>query len=342
MDVRMEMDLTTPGAGVAVTWSPDGAAIAAASNFGGHISVWDGQGHPINQFDVRVQGPVLGGSIAFVDGHSHLVFAPPAGAGDNAAFALWDVADGKVVRTGAGPQPGDAYNLNRAQHFMVSPDQGMLALATTGNAGTPRFSRNVLVYDARSWQVHSAGALPHGVASLCMFGGGRLLGLGSLTTGAVSILDAKSGQLQHEFAAYPVPQGGSVSIGAVAGSPAGDLVMVGLGLVMQGGSARSAADAPQLHAAEILRVKDGSRLASLTAPVAPVRQAMWEPHGRYVAFLDQHQGLFLWAPWRSNVPTRVELPDPSLSLAVSPDGGRIAVTTDRGIRVYSIRLPKEN
>jgi hypothetical protein len=52
--------------------------------------------------------------------------------------------------------------------------------------------------------------------------------------------------------------------------------------------------------------------------------------------VDNARSLFLWTPWKGNVFKKVDLGSPTLSIAISPDGDRIAVTTDRGIRIYSI------
>ena len=86
----------------------------------------------------------------------------------------------------------------------------------------------------------------------------------------------------------------------------------------------------------MFRVKDGAQIASFSAARGPIRQAMWDPKGRFVAFVDGDRGLFLWAPWADTSYKKVDLPSKTLSLAVAPDGRRMAVTTDHGVRVYSI------
>jgi len=99
-----------------------------------------------------------GGSIAFVAGSSQLVFPPPDAVPNSAAFSVWDVASGAIVRTVSGPQPNDDYPLNRAEHFMTTPDQVFLAMATFatfGGRGSRNLEKNVVVYDTRSWRVVS-------------------------------------------------------------------------------------------------------------------------------------------------------------------------------------------
>jgi hypothetical protein len=49
-NVREEIDLSTPGASVALAWSRDGSALAATSNYGSTFTIWDKAGHLINRF----------------------------------------------------------------------------------------------------------------------------------------------------------------------------------------------------------------------------------------------------------------------------------------------------
>jgi WD40 repeat protein len=345
LNVREEFDLATPGAAVAVTWSADGSALAAASNYGGVLTVWDRAGHLVNQIRRIGGGPTLGGSLAFVHGSSQLVFPPPETPNKSTAFAVWDVSTGQIIKTVDGPQPGDDSALNVADHFMATPDQTLLATATRAGDSWKNFRKNVTIYESGSWQVLHTAALLKGVPSLCVFADGRLIGAGSVAAGRVSILDTKTGIIVEDFQAYEESKYGSSLLGAIAGSPAGDLIMVGIGsTVLHGGEysgtpeqrawseARDSTDAVRLF-----RVKDGTRISTFSAAKGPIRQAMWDPKGRFVAFMDNQRGLFLWAPWAGPDYKKIDLPTKTLSLAISPNGDRIAVTTDHGVRVYSIQ-----
>lgn len=338
--VEEKFDLPTPGAAVAVIWSPDGAVLAAASDYGGVLTAWDRNGHVINQFKRLGDGPAVSGSLAFVQGSSQLVFLPPPAVGNSAALAVWDVATGEIIRVENGPQPGADYPLNRAEHFMTSPDQTMLAAATNGTVGSKNLEKNVIVYDTRSWRVLQTAKFVPGVTSLSVFGEGRLLGLGSISGGHIGVLDFRTGVVVHQIPAYEESKYGSFTLGAIAGSPGGDLIFAGVGSMLLKGEYRDSPDqrkwADSLDSVRLLRVKDGSRVAALSSARVPIRQAVWDPKGRYVAFIDSAQGLFLWAPWRNLDCKKVDLPSPTLSVAVAPDGNEIAVTTNRGVRVYSI------
>jgi WD40 repeat protein len=343
VNVREEFDLATPGTAVAVAWSADGSALAAASDFGGVLTVWDRNGHLINQFKRIGGGPTLGGSIAFVAGSSQLVFPPPENTDSSMAFAVWDVKTGEIIRTESGPQLGDERVLNRAQHFMASPDEGLLAVATTGGRGNPQFKKNLIVYDTHSWQVLQTTKVLPGISSLCVFANGRLLGVGSILGGRISVIDMSTGAAVSELQAYEESKYGSVSLGAIAGSPAGDLIMAGVSSGLLHGDFRGTPEQrawdeamSSTDAVRIFRTKDGMRLATFSAAKGPIRQAMWDPKGHFVAFVDNQRGLFLWAPWIGPDYKKIDLPSKTLSLAISPHGDHIAVTTDRGVRVYSL------
>jgi WD40 repeat protein len=343
-NIREELDLATPGAAVAVTWSADGSALAAASNYGQVLTVWDRAGHLINQIQRIGGGPALGGSIAFAHGSSQLVFPPPETSNKSTAFAVWDVSSGRIITIVDGPQPDDEHTLNVAEHFMTTPDHTLLVAATRAGGSWKHFQKNVTVYDAGSWQVLNTAALLQGVPSLCVFGDGKLIGAGSVVGGRVSILDIKTGVIVRDFQAYEESKYGSSLLGAIAGSPAGDLIMVGVSsTILNGGEylgtpeQRAWGEAREsTEAVRLFRVKDGARVSTFSVAKGPIRQAMWDPKGRFVAFADNQRGLFLWAPWGGPGYKKIVLPTKTLSLAISPNGDRIAATTNHGVRVYSI------
>jgi hypothetical protein len=56
------------GEAIAVNWSPDGSRIAAASTYGGTLTVWNSSGHRLQEIPVVGGGPAYSGSIAFAGG----------------------------------------------------------------------------------------------------------------------------------------------------------------------------------------------------------------------------------------------------------------------------------
>lgn len=340
-EVSKLADLETPGAALAVSWSDDGSALAAASDWGQALSVWSRDGRLVQRIRRGGGGPTLGGSITLVHGSSLLVF--PQGTKDpSTAFFVWDVATGAVTKQILGPLPGGDKAYNLAQHFTRAGDLLVASTTFAKNFRQHRLERNVMAFDTRSWEMLYAVTAENEVDSLSLFSNGRLLALGSRVHERISILDAHSGATISEFPAYEHPDSpyGSLNIGAIAGSPAGDLVFGGVGLVVLHGAY---ANTPEQHAweksienAHVYRVRDGSVMAAFNDGALPIRQAMWDPKGRFVAFVDNARHLFLWAPWASRDYLTVSLPAQSLSLAISPDGGRIAVATNGGVRVYSL------
>ena len=346
VEVVPQIDLPTPGAGVAVAWSEDGSRVAVASDYGSVLSIWDRSGQLVNRIRRDGGGPTLEGSLAFVENSSKLVFPPPGAANDSAAFSVWDIATGKIVATVNGPQPGDEYPLNRADHFMTSDDETIFAMATRGGPAWKGFRENIAIYDSRSWQLLRTTAVPYSVSSLCLFAHGRLLGLGTVNSGRLVILDSLSGATITEIRAYEDSKYGVVSLGVIAGSPTGDLILTGVSSgALNGGEYYNTREQrawdnamSSTEAVRVFRVKDGARVASFPAARGPIRQAKWDPKGRYVAFVDNDRGLFFWVPWKGLSYKKINLPTRTLALSISPDGDRIAVTTDSGARVYSVAV----
>ena len=341
VSVSTLVDLPTPGAAVAIAWSPDGSALVAASDYGSTLTIWDRSGKQLQQIKRHGGGPTLWGSIAFVNRSAQIIFPPPDDVDNQVALSVWGAESGTILRTVNGPEPQGDYPLNRGRFFMTSPDQVLLALATGGNRATPSLRANVIVYDTQTWAtITSAKVLP-GVSSLCVFANGRRIAVGKGISGAIAVLDPKTGANVSEVQAYENSPFGTISVDAIAGSPDGDLIFAGLGLIGSNGNvaAKQQSDWEQsLNSARMLRVQDGRVFASLDSPQAPIRQAKWDPKGRFVAFVDNAKGLFLWSPWtKDGAPKRVDLPSRSLALDFSLDGKLLAVATDRGVRIFSIK-----
>jgi hypothetical protein len=330
--VKTEFDLPTPGAAVAVTWSPDGSAMAAASAYGGIATVWSKSGQRINQFSLPHNGPVLGGSIAFAAGSSEILFRPPNEAGNSVALSIWEISTGKIIGTIIGPEPDEDPSRNRAYHFMMSPNQEVLATGSFigGNLG---------IYSAQTRKLVHKTEIVDYISSLCIFGNSRLVGVGT-GKGRISAFDAGTGTVVSQIQAYDEPKFGSLGIDAIAGSPDGKLLFAGVGQVNLDGPYYQVPEAlswqSSVEPARILRVSDGSRSASFTDARRPIRQAAWDPLGRFVAFIDNTASLFLWSTTAPGSYMKINLPSGSLYLSIAPDGRRIAITTDKGVRVISI------
>jgi len=336
-------DLSTKGAGVAIAWSPDGQILAAASDFGSKVTEWNRDGELVGQFDRIGGGPALGGSIAFLSGSSELAFLPPDGADNNAALSIWDSRTGRILRTIQGPEPSGDYPVNRMHHFAVSDDQSFLVGATSGSGSTPGVTANIGILDTKSGTIKSKVLVPSGVSSISLFNRGRFIAAGTLAHGKAMIFDSESAGLYQEIRAFDDVKYGVFSIGAIAGSPDGRYVFVGVGSLLLNGEyygsheQREWADASETRdSVRIYDLKTGRLNTSFVHATAPIRQSAWDPKGRFVAFLDSAAALYLVNPKDASDYQRVTLPTTSLALSFSPDGKYLAVATDRGVRIFSI------
>jgi WD40 repeat protein len=340
VNVRKVADLATTRSAVAVAWAPDGSGLVAASDYGNVLTVWDRDRNRIREIRRAGGGPTLWGSVAFINGSTEVVFPPPGQVENRTAFAVWSVASGDILAMVDGPEPGGDYSLNRAQHFMATPNQQFLAVSTSGSAAASPLHANVIVYETRSWKPVSSAKISPRVGAMCVFGGGRLIAAGDNVSGDISVLDLSSGNLVSEIKGYQNSKLGVVSVSAIAGSPAGDLVMSGVGTVTSRGGAGTpeerASWASGIEPVRLYSVKSGQRVGTLAVPQAPIRQAKWDPRGRFVAFVDNARGLFFWSPWSGGEYQKLVLPSGSLSLDISSDGEQLAVATDQGIQIYAI------
>jgi WD40 repeat protein len=334
--LTQELDLPTRGAATAVTWAPDGSALAAASWYGEDVTVWDGSGSVRNTFKRIGGGPYPENSLAFINGSSALLFPPPQTPDNSTCLDVWDVATGQIVKTISGPAPNAGnYAQNRARHFAISADQSIAAAA-------PTVDGTVAIYETKNWTRTGTFKTNDWVSSLALFPDGRRLAVGGLAHGHFHIVDTASAQATADVAAY-VTKFANISIGAIAVSPDAEFVVTGFGLATIPGEYHGAPEARTWYqlvppAISVWRVSDGFHVAGFGGVRDPVRQVAWDPKNRFVAFVDSGSTLFIWRPAAAgdNV-QRISLSGDTMSVAVDPSGDRLAVTYGGGVRVYRIQ-----
>jgi WD40 repeat protein len=343
MTLRQTLDLSTRGAAVAVAWSADGSMLTTASNYGSELYIWRSDGEVLQRIPRAGDGPVLGSSIAFTARDQGIVFAPRASDGNDAAATVWDVKSGHVSAVIPGPQLGDDYPLNRLQHFELTPNKSLLVGATAGQSAVKAFKRNVAFYDTTSWTLLRAATFPEGISSLCMFGDGRLVAVGSLMSGAIRVFDTESAAEVTRFDTIGSSPHGVYSLSALAGSPKGDLLFVGVGTIVTKGDGRPSREqnawVEQLgstNAVRMVHLPDGKTFATYGKARAPIRDATWDPRGRFVAFIDNTARLFIWNAAKPNEVTVIDLPTRAMAISIASAGDRLAVATDTGVRIYTV------
>lgn len=331
-----ELDLPTRGAATAVTWAPDGSALAAASWYGEDLYVWDKSGSVKGTFKRIGGGPYVFNSLAFINGASALIFPPPQTSDNSTCFDVWDVATGKILTTVPGPDPDSTnYAQNRAQQFAVSADQSIVAAA-------PGLGGNVAIYEMKNWTRRATFKSNYAVSSLALFPDSRRLAVGGLTKGHFYIVDTASGRMISEFAAY-VTKFANIAVGTIAVSPDAEFVVTGIGFTTIPAEYYRAPEARTWEqlvppALSIWRVNDGSHVTGVGGVRHPIHQVAWDPRNRFVAFVDSASTLFIWQPTAAaNNLQRISLSGDTMSVAVDPSGDRLAVTYGGGVRVYRIQ-----
>ena len=86
----------------------------------------------------------------------------------------------------------------------------------------------------------------------------------------------------------------------------------------------------------IFRTEGGQLVASFPM-TNEAEQAVWDPRGRYVAFVDNKRDLIIWRPFAATLSyEKITLPSDGYALAISPDGSAIAATTETGVIVFDV------
>jgi WD40 repeat protein len=331
--VHKDFDLTTTGTAVAVAWSADSSSVAAASNYGDTINIWNRDGKDINKFTRNDGGPAVSGSISFAHGTSELIFAPPLDTPDSVALSIWNTSSGKVVGNILGPQPNANYAFNRTPYFQVSPDGKYLV-------GGAYLGNNVIITDADSWRSITSLRVADGAYSLSIFHSGQFALIGGGNGHAVSI-KISTGQIEKSFSVYEESKYGSVNVSAIAGSPDGAHFLAGAGLILMKGEYSHSLEqsdwANSIPSVKIINANDGGTITSSFIPHAPIRQAVWDPRGRYVALVDSAGKLFIWNTLNiTEDPIQIQLDRPSMSIAVNADGSQLAVANGSKVSIFSL------
>lgn len=324
--------------GFAANWSSDGSELAVVNNWGSTLTVWDNAGHKLGE---RTRagggGPYLSRSVSFVQDNYHLVVEPVAGGMENEAFSVWNTSPWQLVARVVGPNL-TVRSANKAEQFVLSPDGGLL-LMTTGrpNSHIKDTIPNVAIYRTDDWQLLHTINFPGIVWAVSMCADGQSAVLGA-SDGQGALVNLTTGEISNTFRPFHGSILDSAGVNAVACSPHGEFIFGGVQSPKSTPPVPSTLEIGNKSAgpATVMRVSDGATVASIYDVRTPIQQAVWDPKGRYVAFIDDRR-LVVWQPLATSTGyERIDLGGPTFSLAVSPDGEHIAATTGSGVRIFSI------
>jgi WD40 repeat protein len=295
----------------AVAWNADGSKLAALSNFGGTITLWNTKNWTvINEFN-RYGGAYSFNSLAFLPDGSLLTSAPIGDYSKDPRYAntpltdsrydtlqifsliQWNPVTGKPVHyiPDLGYPPSDL-STKVTNTFAVSNDGKRIA-ATNG----PK----VFLYDGESGSLIKELSLDRDDARSFAFSpDGKELAMGTMK-GQVRFYDSKDGSLLRSNEVYSQKW---YACSALAYSPNGKFIAVGKYKNLDGGlidgvfKSRSA----DSIAVKILRVSDGAVIDSLVGSTEKyngkndalgVWSISWSPQGDFLAIGDE-RSFRLW------------------------------------------------
>lgn len=330
--------LQFPEVPTAVAWAPDGSILGVASDFGSRFDGYDSSGHAVSTFKNSGSQSVVLRFLAFV-GNSQVLFPVEDSAGAEAALYIRDVKTGQIAKTITRPLT-KTYRPIGTDVVAVSPDQKHFAIANG-------YSGQAIIYgneDSTDWHELAAtnetveGFYKFGAVSLCFFPDNKRIAIGK-SQGHFAVADSTTGETLKEFKAYVAP-GVHNNIAAIATHPTQDLIltgMAGVGIAPQELTPKADAWEKSDHpVASVWRISDGKEVASFRDKGEQILQAVWDPKGRFTAFLDT-DSLIVWQP---EVPGQNYLKLPlgalSASLAITQDGKSLAVASGKQVTVYTI------
>ncbi len=313
-----------------VAWSPDGAQLAAYSDFGRVVTLWNSDGTQRGKLHRQVA--YSGNSLVFLPGSLRLVTPATndAGALGGTALTIWDLAASVPAQEVAGPAPGRPVQFNRALAFALAPHGDVIAAITSPLPGEP-----ITVYDTATWSKAAALQLPDSDSglSITFSPDGATIAVGTIL-GRVVLFDwhrlEAAPRLLTCFAPPP-----TIGVESLSFSPDGQLLAIGAGLVIGAPSTGS-----QLTPVVIVRVADGSRVAGLSGGFAPVRDVSWSADGRAVAVAAGDRTLRvlgLSAAGEGHTIGYAELGGAVTAARFAPTGRRLAAASGKDVFVFELR-----
>ncbi|MCP3385975.1 hypothetical protein NLM31_36865 [Bradyrhizobium sp. CCGUVB4N] len=311
----------------AVAWSPDGKKIAAISNYGNRIEVWNTEGGSPKVIGVSTGD--LSNSFEFLDNDNILApsNAPMTPDASLWGLSVWSAKDGSFVRGIASQHPEKDFRYNT---YTLSPDRSLAVAVAPGANGFAKpgpaqeFGENpVPVYSTKTWEM--VQSIPVVWPFSAAFSpDGRQIAFGS-SLGRVFLYDVETRQITKTIQAYEKTTDASVR--SLSYSPDG-------GFIAAGGYFTAGNDS--VKSPRVVRVSDGQIVASYPEHILPWK-VTWSPDGKYIAVASHDSTIRLWNPNKpDNRGTIIRNNGTAMCLAFSPDGKQLAACSSEGVAVFNL------
>lgn len=283
--------------------SPSGALVRLPSPFGKSITIWDSDGQAVRTLARPQPFITAADNFAFVGGDKQVV-APPMLSSNSQAFSVFDVDSGEIVHEVAGPFPDKALWYNRVRQFAASPDQSILTLVF------PQ-TETIALYSTRDWSKLGDLQPPYPSShpsKMVMSHDGKLVAVGSRFADVYSLQSRKIVQR------ITVPYG----VNWVAFNSDDSMIAVATDTV------------------RVFGVATASLVAAYPSSLN-IDSIAWIPNSSIIAFLTNYHELRFWNPLDSDTAKRTFELKRASSLAVSPDGRKLAVDAGEHVSVFLIK-----
>jgi WD40 repeat protein len=317
---------TSPSIPLAVAWSPDGKKLAALSDYGANLEVWDADGDGHHTFPINSR--FTNNALAFLNDEEVLTpsSVKPTPDGRIWALSIWNPQNGSFVK-GIASQYPDRSDWGYDK-FTVSPDGSMvaaLAVGASGNfkLGTTEFGGNpVPIYLGKTWQI--VHLIPVAAPSSAAFSpDGKEIAFGGYR-GVIHLYNLDDELLIKTINVF---DGKAATIDSLTYSPDGKYIVAN-GYFFAGYD--------DVKSLRVIRISDGEVIASYPGH-ASAWKVVWSPSGKYIAFAPHDKTIRLWNPNHPDNPGVIIRDVDSMCLAFSPDGNQLASCARDGIKVFDIK-----
>lgn len=311
---------------LSVAWSSDGKTLAALSNYGVTLDVWDTLGDGHKSFPIKSR--FTNNALAFLNGEEIIAPSIVQEPGNKVwALSVWNPLNGAFVK-GIPSQDPDRndwwYNV-----FSLSADKSMLvalAPAVSGEQklGTSEFGKNpVPIYSTHTWEILNLIKVVAPV-SAAFSPDGKQVAFGDYK-GLLSIYDTATGQPLksiHPFEAEILP-----TITSLEYSPDGKFIVIGSVLYTK---------QKNTHPVRVVQISDGKVTARYSQDLA-ILKVVWSPDGKYIAFAPHDKTLRIWNPHTPDDPGVIIRNFNSMCVAFSPDSRQLAACDGTDVKVFDIK-----